>query len=223
MRATHAPHATDVHPADDIVTAISTPEATLSSPTGSARSVPCECRVGAALQRARHAPVTCGCGMLRTIAGFKRMPAVVGMAIFLQYWCAPPSRSVATSQAGAGCVLRVFSFALVTHLWLLTRRCSCNVDGCAACRSELFRCSVKCVSLLFLPLATPTAQRTPTLHAWIVRPTVTAAHPVRVRYWFPLVHFISLTFKPTPLIGLNASLKMPVGSDGLLLESSPFG
>jgi hypothetical protein len=32
-----------------------------------------------------------GCGMLRTTAGFKRMPAVVGMAIFLQYWCAPPS------------------------------------------------------------------------------------------------------------------------------------
>ena len=59
--------------------------------------------------------------------------------------------------------------------------------------------------------------------ACIVRPTVKAAHPVSVRYWFPLVHFISLTFKPTPLIGLNASLKMPVGSDGSLLESSPFG
>jgi hypothetical protein len=56
--------------------------------------------------------------------------------------------------------------------------------------------------------------------ACTVRPTVTAAHPVSVRYWFPLVHFISLTFKPTPLIGLNASLKMPVGSDGSLESST---
>lgn len=28
-------------------------------------------------------------------------------------------------------------------------------------------------------------------------------------YWFPLAHFISLTFTPTALIGLNADLKMP--------------
>jgi 26S proteasome regulatory subunit N2 len=29
-------------------------------------------------------------------------------------------------------------------------------------------------------------------------------------YWFPLAHFISLTFTPTCLIGLNKELKMPV-------------
>lgn len=28
-------------------------------------------------------------------------------------------------------------------------------------------------------------------------------------YWFPLAHFISLTFTPTALIGLNSDLKMP--------------
>ena len=28
-------------------------------------------------------------------------------------------------------------------------------------------------------------------------------------YWFPLAHFISLTFTPTALIGLNGDLKMP--------------
>jgi hypothetical protein len=167
MCATHAPHATDVHPADDIVTAISTPEAILSSPTGSARSVPRECRVGAALQCARHAPVTCGCGMLPLTAGFKRMPAVVGMAIFLQYWCAPPSRRHARLQRrkqaqAVGCT---FQLRARCTLWLQPWRCSCNVDGCAACRKELFRCSVKCVSLLFLPWATPIAQRTPMLHA----------------------------------------------------------
>jgi hypothetical protein len=125
-----------------------------------------------------------------------------------------PSRSVATSQAGAGCVLRV-SASRSLHTY------GCNPGGVAATLMAARRaatnfsavvCSVKCVLLLFLPWATPTAQRTPTLRAWIVRPTVTAAHPVSVRYWFPLVHFISLTFKPTPLIGLNASLKMPVAT-----------
>jgi len=28
-------------------------------------------------------------------------------------------------------------------------------------------------------------------------------------FWFPLTHFISISFAPTPIIGLNSSLKMP--------------
>ena len=104
--------------------------------------------------------------MLRTTAGFKRMPAVVGMAIFLQYWCAPPSAVTLGCNVARRRRPRAarFSFALIA----LT---GCNRGGVAATwmvarRAELVRFSVKCVSLLFLRCATHTAQRTPTLHAF---------------------------------------------------------
>ncbi|CAE7904801.1 rpn2, partial [Symbiodinium sp. KB8] len=33
-------------------------------------------------------------------------------------------------------------------------------------------------------------------------------------YWFPLAHFLSLSFAPTPLIGLNENLEMPKEEKG---------
>jgi hypothetical protein len=57
-------------------------------------------------------------------AGFKRMPAVVGMAIFLQYWCEPPSavtpkaahaRLQHLKQAQAACC--AFSASLSLHTY----------------------------------------------------------------------------------------------------------
>jgi hypothetical protein len=72
----------------------------------SARSVPRRRRVAAAWQRARHAPATRGCyryGCAVRDAGFKRMPAVVGMAIFLQYWCVPIHRSAYRRPPARSC------------------------------------------------------------------------------------------------------------------------
>ena len=96
----------------------------------------------------------------------------------------------------------------------------CAMQGSSACRRwSAWRSSCSTGAHRRLPsrlrprtLGCNVAHRATYPDAACVRPTVTAAHPVSVRYWFPLVHFISLTFKPTPLIGLNASLKMPVAT-----------